>query len=591
MTLFKQLFFGASLLFLLMLAGVEAIYLSNARYYMQQQLEVRSQDAAASLGIWLGNVRPFDDRARIEAVVDTAFDRGDYQSIRVVSAKHGMLLEKTLDTGRDSVPLWFTQIFPLHTPTAESLISAEGLVLGRVVVASHPQSAYQQLWHTASQTLLLLLLVYALALLALRAFLRNILQPMREIELAAVAIGERNFKSMDVASKTREFGRVVSAMNSLSSKIKKLIDDETARAESLKREAYVDPVTGLLNRRGIEHDLHGLSRSDRDVFAGAFLLLQLEGFRDYNLQHGFQKADELLLLVAQTIAGACVGRSAVCSRFGGASFAVLALNVDAPAAGAIAAGIAARVDAMLAEQSLAGKVAFNCGMVHFDAGAPTLPELLGAADLALTRALAKGSGTFDLVELSELNRRGRGSLAWREHIERAIDGHGLALYSQQVLSLPQHELLQSEIVTRLVEDGSTPVPAAQFLPMAARHRLMPKLDCRFLDMLIASIDAGAKVAPIIAINVSAQTVADAAACHQMISTLQKRPDVAARLVFEMTEFGVIQGPAISMGFATEIRLLGAQFAIDNFISTATHCANCTTCCRITSNSLRLTPVN
>ena len=138
------------------------------------------------------------------------------------------------------------------------------------------------------------------------------------------------------------------------------------------------------------------------------------------------------------------------------------------------------------------------------------------------------------------------------------------LYAQSVLSLPERRLMQSEVVTRIIEDGSTPVPAAQFLPMAARHRLMPKLDCRFLQMLIERIDAGAKLAPVIAVNISAQTVADAASCRQLINTLQNRRDIAARLVFEMTEFGVIQGPALSLSFATEIRLLGAQFAIDNF---------------------------
>ena len=32
----------------------------------------------------------------------------------------------------------------------------------------------------------------------------------------------------------------------------------------------------------------------------------------------------------------------------------------------------------------------------------------------------------------------------------------------------------------------------------------------------------------------------------------------------MTEFGVIQAPALSFAFATEVRRLGAQFAIDHF---------------------------
>ena len=71
------------------------------------------------------------------------------------------------------------------------------------------------------------------------------------------------------------------------------------------------------------------------------------------------------------------------------------------------------------------------------------------------------------------------------------------------------------MVTRILEDGSNPVPAAQFLPMAARHGLMPRLDCRLVELLIARIDAGAQLAPAIAINISAQTVADAAARRRL----------------------------------------------------------------------------
>jgi EAL domain-containing protein (putative c-di-GMP-specific phosphodiesterase class I) len=133
-----------------------------------------------------------------------------------------------------------------------------------------------------------------------------------------------------------------------------------------------------------------------------------------------------------------------------------------------------------------------------------------------------------------------------------------------VLSLPGRALLQSEVVTRIVDDGSSPVAAAQFLPMAARHGLMPRLDCQVLDMLIARIDAGAALSPVIAINVSAQTVADAASRRRLIDALQGRRDIAGRLVFEMTEFGVIQAPALSQSFAAEVRRLGAQFAIDHF---------------------------
>jgi diguanylate cyclase (GGDEF)-like protein len=564
MTLFRQLFLGASLLFLLVLAGVEAIYLANARLYVQQRLESHSQEAATSLALWLGTVKPFEDRALIETAVNTVFDRGYYQSIRVVSVRGETLVAKQLAPAQGEVPVWFMRLFPLRPPAAESLISSGWQQLGRVLVTSHPNFAYLQLWHTALQTLALLMLGYALTLVALRAFLANILRPLTEIERAATAIGERDFRTIELVPKARELERVVGAINSLSGKIRRFIEDELARAEKLQREAYRDPVTGLYNRRGLEHQLQGLFRAERDVFSGVFVLLELERFKEYNLHHGYQRADELLTLVAQTITGACADQAVVCSRFGGASFALAAVNIDESAAGALTAVVSSRVESAIADQALTGEIQFHCGAAYFDVGVPPLSELLAAADLALTRAQKKGPDTFDVIAISEIDRRERGSLAWREQIEDAIETGKLALYTQPVLSLPGRALMQSEVLTGILDDGGNPVPAAQFLPMAARHGLMPRLDCRVLELLIARIDAGASLAPVIAVNISAQTVADAASRRRLIDALRARRDIAARLVFEMTEFGVIQVPALSLGFATEIRRLGAQFAIDHF---------------------------
>jgi len=564
MTLFRQLFLGASLLFLLVLAGVEAIYLSNSRLYVQQQLESHSQDAATSLSLWLATIKPFEDRALIETVVNTAFERGYYQSIRVVSASGDTLAAKQLPSAQGGVPNWFAQLFPLRPPSAEAMISSGWQQLGRVLVTSHPNFAYLQLWHTGMETLGLLLLVYVLALAALRAFLATILRPLSEIERAATAIGERDFRTIALAPRARELGRVVSAMNSLSGKVRRVIEDESARAEQLQREAYRDPVTGILNRRGLEHELQNLFHADRDVYSGAFVLLELERFKEYNSTRGYQRADELLALVARIAGDASAGQAVAVARFGGASFALAAVNVDAGAAGRLADAVSCGVQAALAEQALTGEIEFHCGAAHFDGDPPPLADLLAAVDLALNRARGKAANSFELIALNELEQPGRGALAWREHIEGAIDAGKLALYTQTVLELPGRALLQGEVFTRLAEDGSTPIPAAQFMPMAARHGLMPRLDCRVLAMLIARFDAGASLAPVIAINISAQTVADAASRQCLIDTLQGRRNIAARLVFEMTEFGVIQAPAVSLEFATEVRRLGAQFAIDNF---------------------------
>ncbi len=501
MTLFRQLFLGASILFFVILTGVEAIYLRNASHYLQQQLQASSQDAATSLSLWLSTIKPFEDRALIETVVSASFDRGYFTSIRVVSIRGETLASKELPPALGEVPAWFARLFPLRPPSAEALISSGWRQLGRVLVVSHPNFAYLQLWHTAQQTLALLVLVYLLALLAIRFFLRSILRPLVEVEKAADAIGERDFRTIDLAPRTRELARVVAAMNSLSGKIRHFIEDELTRADKVQREAYFDAVTGLYNRRGLEQQLQGQFRAGHDVFSSVFLLLELERFKNYNLRLGYQRADQLLALVAQTIIAACAGRSVMCARFAGAGFALAMVNIDEDAARALVSEVSLRVEAAMAEQDVTDEIPFHCGAAYYYGGTPSLAELLASADMALARAREIGPNTFELVVVSELERGGRGALDWRRHIEDAIESGHLALFVQAALSLPGRALLQHEVTTRIVADASDPIPAARFMPMAARFGLMPRLDCRVLELLIESVDAGAALAPVIAINV------------------------------------------------------------------------------------------
>jgi hypothetical protein len=87
MTLFKQLSIGVSLGFLFLLAGIELIYIGNAKTYLQNQLTSHSQDAATSLGMILPSQMESGDEIRIETTINAVFDRGFYQSIMVINGR------------------------------------------------------------------------------------------------------------------------------------------------------------------------------------------------------------------------------------------------------------------------------------------------------------------------------------------------------------------------------------------------------------------------------------------------------------------------------------------------------------------------
>src|SRR6202008_3262330 len=108
-------------------------------------------------------------------------------------------------------------------------------------VTVHPLFAYEQLWNTARDTVILLLLIYAATLLILRLVLRGVLHPLAEVEKAAQAISSRRFVTLRLRPSTRELARVVEAMNALSLKVSEALDAEARRAERLQLAAYQDP--------------------------------------------------------------------------------------------------------------------------------------------------------------------------------------------------------------------------------------------------------------------------------------------------------------------------------------------------------------
>ena len=562
MTLFRQLILGVSLLFFVLLAGVEAIYLANARVQLQEQLGAQAQDAATTLALRLGTLGNLEDAALIETLLNPVFDRGYFQEIRVLSVRGETVARKLLSPKQGDVPEWFTSLFPIRAPGAQSLVSSGWRELGRIVVVSQPHFAYQQLWNTGLQTIAWLLFVYVTAIAAVVGFLAMLLRPLREIEQTAVAIGERNFKTIGFVPRARELARVVAAMNDMSGRIRQMLEEEAAHAETLRRDAFIDPVTSLYNRRGFRRQLQSLIKSKGDVYSGALALVEISNFGDFNAAVGYQRGDELLALLGGTLARACEGQAAVCGRLGGAGFALAAINIGSAELQSLVAGVCRQFGLVLAEQGADARLRYHCGATRCDGALPEFSALMSAADHAVQRAREKGDNQHEIEAFDAAVAEG--SQAWRSRIEQALDASQFALFAQNAFGLPGRMPVHSEVTVRMLTRDGEPIPAAQFLPMAARHGLIARLDCVVVEKLLDYLSRGAAALPVMALNISAHTVADPEATRRILGLLDARKALAGRLVFEMTEFGAMQEWTLAQRFSGEVRRRGARFALDNF---------------------------
>ncbi len=101
------------------------------------------------------------------------------------------------------------------------------------------------------------------------------------------------------------------------------LTDLAKRVEDLEELAVTDPLTGLLNRRGFEAEMHrSLAAARRYQESGALIYVDLDGFKPINDTYGHAAGDEVLKRVAQILIENVRDSDRV-ARVGGDEFVVL----------------------------------------------------------------------------------------------------------------------------------------------------------------------------------------------------------------------------------------------------------------------------
>ncbi len=155
----------------------------------------------------------------------------------------------------------------------------------------------------------------------------------------------------------------------------------------LRHEASRDPLTGLLNRRAIEAVLRGMAASEDDY---ALLFLDVDHFKQVNDTLGHDAGDDVLRLVAETLAGSARSGDLI-GRLGGEEFVVVLPGAGTNEACAVAErclasiATASRAPGSQAPVTVSGGVAVACG----DEREPW-ERVLERADRALYDAKAQG---------------------------------------------------------------------------------------------------------------------------------------------------------------------------------------------------------
>lgn len=169
-----------------------------------------------------------------------------------------------------------------------------------------------------------------------------------------------------------------------------------------RRSALTDPLTGLLNRRGLEERLERelqLAQTERSPLS--VIVLDCDDFKDVNDRAGHEFGDALLREIGHVLAAVApdVGCAA---RLGGDEFIVVLPATAADVAEAAAYDVQGRLAAGLDEAGFPLHLSAGVSTYPYDGAGPT--QLLRSADQALYEAKARGKDR--VVGFRELLRRG-----------------------------------------------------------------------------------------------------------------------------------------------------------------------------------------
>ncbi len=557
MSLVKQLWIAIALVMTMAFGGSLIVSVLSARHYLEQQLQVKNIDNATALALSLSQMAK--DPVTIELQIAAQFDAGHYRFIRVLTPTNVTMAERVFTGQLEGAPVWFAKLIPIHAEPGRALIQDGWKQFGAISLASHDQYAYKALWDGTIELLLWFVAGSIVTGLAGTMAIRYITRPLGDVVAQAEAIAERRFLSI-AEPRTPELKSVARAMNDMVGRLKTMFSEEAARLDALRLKVNRDAVTGLSSREYFLSHLREALQGEQFGSTGSLVMVRLPDLNDLNSQLGRQKADALLKDVGAELYESGTGRIGQrAGRVKGAEFAIVCPTMETAQAAAV------DVHNRLTQSVLPKWGAEVPDLFHISAiryrRDQNMGELLSRGDEALAQAANKGPNSWHAIEDADA-KAAVPAEQWRTLLTEAVQGGRLALNFYPVMSGDGANALHREGVIRLkVDPAGTLLTAGDFMPMAAQLNLTAPIDLGVVKLAIEHLRTSSGD---IAVNLSAETIADFHFRNELTTLLKAYPEVCKRLLFEVPEYGVFRQFDAFRDLARNLKQLGCRVGVEYF---------------------------
>ncbi|MEM9098295.1 MAG: diguanylate cyclase, partial [Pseudomonadota bacterium] len=282
--------------------------------------------------------------------------------------------------------------------------------------------------------------------------------------------------------------------------------------DAMRRLSISDPLTQLLNRRGLDEQLSRLLQGAEPISVLSVMHVDLDHFKAVNDIFGHDAGDHVLMVVSRRMKQAVRSQDIV-ARAGGDEFVILLPGLDD--LGRLAQ-LASRLIRNLSQPiqhkgnicQIGASVGIAIGGTYHDGVEPE--RLLKDADLAVFKSKAGGRGRFSVFD--------KGMRDVVEHqqntanrLRRALDDGQIEAWVQPVMDPSLTRILEVEALARWRDQSAGLIAAEEFIEIASQRQLLPEISAVVLGQTagaMAGWDPLVSGQARISINVSALELKD-----------------------------------------------------------------------------------
>ncbi|WP_158308348.1 putative bifunctional diguanylate cyclase/phosphodiesterase [Thiocapsa marina] len=347
-----------------------------------------------------------------------------------------------------------------------------------------------------------------------------------------------------------------------------LLEQLSAREQSLSRLALHDPLTGLANRALFSDRLdQAIARTQRTGEQLAVLFIDLDRFKLINDSFGHPFGDEVLKEVAARLREQ-VRKDDTVARIGGDEFLMLVAPADSPDA---AAAVARKLIELLRRpyagprEEIALTVSIGISLCPNDG--TEAEDLVRQADTAMYIAKQSGRNTFRFYA-PDMTAQAFDRILLRSGLAHAVERNELVMAYQPQLALDTRRIPGIEALVRWNHPVLGCLAPNGFLALAEETGLIRGIDAWVLRTACTQRKRwqaeGLDEGTLIKVNLSRREL-ERPELADDLETLLRELDLDARLVsLELTETGPVSDSASALETVRRLKGLGIELSIDHF---------------------------